>query len=82
MPRIRQGQSEPHGLRPKRTRAIAFLSPGTQEQLSAQDRRTETLGLRLRTDEGLPADWLRPQDEGFVSMLLREGLAQLLRVAD
>lgn len=56
--------------------AEGHLPPGTQEQLSAQDRRTETLGLRLRTDEGLPADWLRPQDEGFVSMLLREGLAQ------
>lgn len=52
------------------------LPPGTQERLSAQERRTEMLGLRLRTDEGLPAELLRPQDEGFVQLLLQEGLAE------
>lgn len=51
------------------------LPPGTAEQLSPEARRTELLGLMLRTDTGLPADMLRAQDAEFVSMLEREGLA-------
>ncbi len=51
------------------------LLPGEEEMIDAESRRTELLGLRLRTDEGLPRDFLRPQDAGFVSMLLEEGLA-------
>ncbi len=53
------------------------LPPCHEEYLSAEGRRTELLGLRLRTDEGLPASFLRPQDEDFVSMLQQEGLARL-----
>ncbi len=53
------------------------LPPCHEECLSEEGRRTELLGLRLRTDEGLPADFLRPQDAAFVSMLRREGLAEL-----
>lgn len=52
------------------------LPPGTAEKLSAEARRTELLGLMLRTDTGLPADMLRAQDAEFVSMLEREGLAR------
>ncbi len=55
------------------------LPPCLEERLSAEDRRTELLGLRLRTDEGLPAEMLRPQDSGFVTMLQNEGLAELGR---
>ncbi len=51
------------------------LPPCHEEVLDAEARRTELLGLRLRTDEGLPADFLRPQDAAFVSMLQQEGLA-------
>ncbi len=53
------------------------LPPCHEELLDAEARRTELLGLRLRTDEGLPADFLRPQDAAFVSMLRQEGLAEL-----
>ncbi len=53
------------------------LPPCLEETLSEQERRTELLGLRLRTDEGLPADFLRPQDADFISLLQREGLATL-----
>ena len=52
------------------------LPPGTAEKLSAEARRTELLGLMLRTDTGLPAAMLRAQDVEFVSMLEREGLAR------
>ncbi len=48
-----------------------------EEVLPAEARRTELLGLRLRTDEGLPADVLRPQDAAFISMLQQEGLASV-----
>lgn len=56
--------------------AQGHLPPGEQEQLTPEQRRTEMLGLRLRTDEGLPADFLRPQDADFTRMLQREGLAE------
>jgi oxygen-independent coproporphyrinogen-3 oxidase len=49
----------------------------TQETISPADRRTELLGLRLRTDEGLPPELLREQDAGLVDMLQQEGLATL-----
>ncbi len=52
-----------------------ILPPCQEEELDAAARRTELLGLRLRTDEGLPASFLRPQDAAFVSMLQQEGLA-------
>lgn len=51
------------------------LPPGDAEALAPETRRTELLGLMLRTDEGLPPDFLRPQDAPFVRMLLEEGLA-------
>ncbi len=53
------------------------LPPCQEEWQTEEGRRTELLGLRLRTDEGLPADFLRPQDAEFISMLQREGLAFL-----
>jgi oxygen-independent coproporphyrinogen-3 oxidase len=53
------------------------LPPGTAEELDPATRRTELLGLLLRTDEGLPARMLRPQDAAFVSMLQTEQLATL-----
>ncbi len=52
------------------------LPPAEEERLSPEARRTELLGLMLRTDEGLPAGFLRPQDEAFLTMLGAEGLAQ------
>ena len=52
------------------------LPPGTAERLTAEARRTELLGLMLRTDTGLPAAMLRERDAEFVSMLEREGLAR------
>jgi oxygen-independent coproporphyrinogen-3 oxidase len=54
-----------------------LLPPGTAEQLDPATRRTELLGLLLRTDEGLPPSLLRPQDAGFIRMLQSEGLATL-----
>ncbi len=51
------------------------LPPGTAETLRPETRRTELLGLMLRTDEGLPASMLRPQDSAFIDMLKQEGLA-------
>ena len=53
------------------------LSEAEREQLSPETRRTELLGLQLRTDEGLPAHMLRPQDAEFVRLLQQEGLAEL-----
>ena len=53
------------------------LPPGTAEVLDPDTRRTELLGLLLRTDEGLPAHMLRPQDATFVTMLRNENLATL-----
>lgn len=51
------------------------LPPGHVETLTAEARRTELLGLILRTDEGLPANMLRPQDEAFLAIIQEEGLA-------
>ena len=51
------------------------LPPGEAEQLSPSVRRTELLGLMLRTDEGLPAHLLPPARAGFVQQLVQEGLA-------
>ena len=53
------------------------LPPGTAEQLDPATRRTELLGLLLRTDEGLPPHMLRPQDTPFITMLQQEQLATL-----
>ena len=53
------------------------LPPGSAEELDPATRRTELLGLRLRTDEGLPPELLRPQDKGLVEMLIQEELASL-----
>lgn len=47
------------------------------ERITSEARRTEMLGLRLRTDEGLPSSFLRPCDASFVRMLQQEGLATL-----
>lgn len=49
----------------------------TEEVITPAKRRTELLGLRLRTDEGLPSELLRRQDEDFIRMLQEEGLATL-----
>ena len=54
-----------------------IVCPGTSEELDPATRRTELLGLLLRTDEGLPAHMLRTQDTAFVAMLQNEGLATL-----
>lgn len=53
------------------------LPPATEETLTPADRRTEMLGMILRTDQGLPARHLRPQDQNFIETLLKEGLATL-----
>lgn len=54
-----------------------MLPPGTAETLRPETRRTELLGLMLRTDEGLPPHMLRPEDSAFVAMLQREKLAAI-----
>ena len=53
------------------------LPPGTAEILDPATRRTELLGLLLRTDEGLPPHLLRPQDTPFITMLQQENLATI-----
>lgn len=53
------------------------LPPCSVEQLTPETRRTELLGLMLRTDEGLPPALLRPQDAAFCTLLQNEGLATL-----
>jgi len=53
------------------------LPPATSEQLTPATRRTELLGLLLRTDEGLPSSFLRPCDAAFIRILQQEGLATL-----
>lgn len=53
------------------------LPPGTAETLRPETRRTELLGLMLRTDEGLPPNMLRPEDSAFVAMLQQEKLAAI-----
>lgn len=59
---------------------IAQLSRGclptaSTESLTPSQRRTELLGLQLRTEEGLDARLLRPQDAAFLDLLQQEGLA-------
>lgn len=51
------------------------LPPHEVEHLTPATRRTELLGLMLRTDEGLPPELLRPQNARFVSLLTEQGLA-------
>lgn len=51
------------------------LPPHESERVSPEARRTELLGLMLRTDEGLPAAMLRPQDAPFLELLQEQGLA-------
>ncbi len=51
------------------------LPPAVEEYPTPEQRRTELLGLALRTDEGLPAALLRPQAAAFLAMLREEGLA-------
>lgn len=51
------------------------LPPHECERVSPEARRTELLGLMLRTDEGLPAAMLRPQDAPFLELLQEQGLA-------
>lgn len=53
------------------------LPPGSAEELAPATRRTELLGLLLRTDEGLPSTMLRPQDTAFTDMLQSESLATI-----
>ncbi|MBR4310886.1 MAG: radical SAM family heme chaperone HemW [Akkermansia sp.] len=53
------------------------LTEAEHEHLSPETRRTELLGLQLRTDEGLPAHLLRPENAPFISMLCEEKLATL-----
>lgn len=52
------------------------LPPAATETITPETRRTELLGLLLRTDEGLPPALLRPQDADFTAMLTAEGLAE------
>lgn len=54
-----------------------ILPPGSAETLRTETRRTELLGLMLRTDEGLPPQMIRPEDTAFVAMLQQENLATL-----
>lgn len=51
------------------------LPTASTETLIPSQRRTELLGLQLRTDEGLDACLLRPQDATFLELLQQEGLA-------
>lgn len=52
------------------------LPPALCERLTSAQRRTELLGLQLRTDEGLAPRWLRAQDAPTVRMLEEQGLAR------
>ncbi len=51
------------------------LPPCTVDELNEQDRHAELIALALRTDEGLPAALIRPQDEDYLQSLIQEGLA-------
>ena len=57
--------------------AAGKLSEAECECLSPQARRTELLGLRIRTDEGVPHHLLLPHNQDFIRMLIQEGLARL-----
>ncbi|MBR5522857.1 MAG: radical SAM family heme chaperone HemW [Akkermansia sp.] len=51
------------------------LPPHESENLSEADKRTELLGLWLRTDIPLPAASLRAEDRAYIESLCLEGLA-------
>ncbi len=51
------------------------LPPSTIDELNEQERYAELIALALRTDEGLPANLIRPQDERYLQSLIDEGLA-------
>ena len=53
------------------------LPPAELEQLSPAERRMEQIGLRLRTDEGLPTSIIPPQRTNLLPELCAEGLATL-----
>ena len=55
--------------------AAGLLPPGTQERPTAAERRTEQLGLMLRTDEGVPLTLLSPTARPVLDTLIAEGLA-------
>ncbi len=57
--------------------AAGELPRGDEEEVTPEMRRTELIGLMLRTDEGLPGELLRERDAAFVAMLQRENLATL-----
>lgn len=53
------------------------LSEAERELLTPESRRTELLGLQLRTDEGLPPHLITPANTPFIRMLCAEELATL-----
>lgn len=53
------------------------LPPGTQEIITPINRRTELIGLGLRTDEGIPREWIPEEKRALIPMLLQEGLAEI-----
>lgn len=55
--------------------SAGLLPPHSTETLSPADKRTERLGLWLRTDIPLPGQFFRPQDSAYLADLCREGLA-------
>lgn len=55
--------------------AAGLLPPHSTEHLSHADKRTERLGLWLRTDIPLPPSFLRSQDFPYIQELCLEGLA-------
>ena len=60
-----------------RALAAGTLPPCSQERLTAEQRRTELLGLSLRTDEGLSAAATAQVPAEALQMLRQEGLATL-----
>ncbi len=52
------------------------LPPCTIDSLNHQERHAELVALALRTDEGLPLELIRPQDESYVHSLIDEGIAE------
>ena len=67
---------------PDTTAYIAALSadhlpPGEQEKLSTLDRAVEQIGLRLRTDEGLPLSSIAPEHISILRDLVAADLARI-----
>jgi len=56
--------------------ALGKLPAQNIEQLDAGKRRSEQIGLGLRCDWGISKEHIRPEDEGYLTMLFEEGLAQ------